>query len=107
MGLHISYCESYEATEKEEDHRYIRLVQQLVEDQIKKPNTLIAACVSAKDDMENQIINTLIRKYDPDGTRTIGVITKVDTIEDGLEDSWVEIVEVTRKNFSYARFILI
>jgi hypothetical protein len=84
------------ATENFRDQRYIELVQHLVEDQIRKPNTLIAACVSAKDDMENQIINTLVRKYDPNGQRTIGIITKIDTIEDGLEDKWLEVVENRR-----------
>jgi len=84
------------ATENARDQRYIQLVQNLVEDQIKKPNTLIAACVSAKDDMENQIINTLVRKYDPNGQRTIGIITKIDTIEEGLEEKWLEIVENRR-----------
>jgi len=84
------------ATESARDQKYIQLVQNLVEDQIRKPNTLIAACVSAKDDMENQIINTLVRKYDPNGQRTIGIITKIDTIEEGLEDKWLEIVENQR-----------
>ena len=46
--------------------------------------------------MENQIINTLVRNYDPDGQRTIGIITKVDTIEEGLEDKWLDVVENKR-----------
>jgi len=84
------------ATEKRQDQRYIRLVKDLVEDCIRKPNTLIAACVSAKDDMENQIINTLVRKHDPQGVRTIGIVTKVDTIEEGLESKWMDIIEGKR-----------
>ena len=43
--------------------------------------------------MENQIINHLCRKHDPEGLRTIGILTKVDTIEHGLESNWIDILE--------------
>ena len=81
------------AIEKEEDTLYIELVSNLVRDTLRKPNTLIAAVISCKDDMENQIINQLARTYDPKGIRTIGILTKVDTIEKGLEGPWINVLE--------------
>ena len=81
------------ATEDPNDAQYIQLVKKLVIDTISKPNTLIACVVSCKDDMENQMINQLAREYDPKGDRTIGILTKVDTIETGLEASWINVLK--------------
>ena len=52
----------------------------LVESYIKNPRSIIMAVISAKNDKENQIVITFAEKYDPDGNRTIGVITKPDTL---------------------------
>ena len=81
------------AVEDQNDTKYIDLVMNMVLDYIKNDNTLIAAVISCKDDMENQIINTLIKKYDPNGMRSIGILTKVDTIEDGTHGTWVNVLK--------------
>lgn len=44
---------------------------------------LIVAVVSCKDDPENQPVISMAAKVDPTGIRTIGLLTKPDTIEDG------------------------
>ena len=80
------------AIEKKEDAKFIDLVKNLIVDTVKKPNTLIAAVISCKDDMENQMINQLARTYDPTGSRTIGILTKIDMIEDGVEAEWINIL---------------
>ena len=81
------------AIEKKEDAKFIDLVKNLIVDTIKKPNTLIACVISCKDDMENQMINQLSRQYDPTGSRTIGILTKIDTIEHGLEQEWIKVLQ--------------
>ena len=81
------------AMAKKEDQKYIDLVRNLVVDTVKKPNTLIAAVISCKDDMENQLINRLAREHDPTGSRTIGILTKVDCIEPGTEKDWIDVLQ--------------
>lgn len=55
-------------------------VYSLVESYIKNPRSIIMAVISAKNDKENQIVITFAEAYDPNGDRTIGVITKPDTL---------------------------
>jgi Dynamin central region/Dynamin family len=55
-------------------------VYSLVESYIKNPRSIIMAVISAKNDKENQIVITFAETYDPNGDRTIGVITKPDTL---------------------------
>ena len=52
----------------------------LVESYINNPRSIIMAVISAKNDKENQIVISFAQKYDPKGERTIGVITKPDTL---------------------------
>ncbi|RMZ91142.1 hypothetical protein DV736_g1599, partial [Chaetothyriales sp. CBS 134916] len=55
-------------------------VTSLVQNYIKNPRSIIMAVVSAKSDPELQITLTFAHEHDPDGNRTIGVITKPDTL---------------------------
>jgi hypothetical protein len=47
---------------------------------MKEPRSIILAVVSAKNDYANQIVLKLARAADKKGTRTLGVITKPDTL---------------------------
>lgn len=40
-----------------------------------------------------QQVLTLARAADPDGNRTIGVLTKADTIEDDTHDGWLRVLK--------------
>ncbi|RMD44512.1 hypothetical protein DV735_g726, partial [Chaetothyriales sp. CBS 134920] len=55
-------------------------VTALVKNYIKNPRSIIMAVVSAKSDPELQITLRFAHDHDPDGNRTIGVITKPDTL---------------------------
>ncbi|RMZ80081.1 hypothetical protein DV737_g3175, partial [Chaetothyriales sp. CBS 132003] len=55
-------------------------VTSLVKNYIRNPRSIIMAVVSAKSDPELQITLTFAHEHDPDGNRTIGVITKPDTL---------------------------
>ncbi|KPI36498.1 Interferon-induced GTP-binding protein Mx [Cyphellophora attinorum] len=57
-----------------------QVVTSLVESYIENPRSIIMAVISAKNDKENQIVITFAEKHDPKGDRTIGVITKPDTL---------------------------
>src|ERR1700735_317094 len=52
---------------------------------MKEPRSVILAVVSAKNDHANQIVLKLARATDKEGTRTLGVITKPDTLVAGSE----------------------
>lgn len=52
---------------------------------MKEPRSIILAVVSAKNDYVNQIVLKLARATDKSGNRTLGVITKPDTLIPGSE----------------------
>ena len=63
----------------------VELVQDVVQSYMKAPRSVILAVVSAKNDYANQIVLKLARAADKQGTRTLGVITKPDTLIAGSE----------------------
>ncbi|KAF2179566.1 hypothetical protein K469DRAFT_673970 [Zopfia rhizophila CBS 207.26] len=64
------------------------MAEQIAAGYMKKSKTIILAVVSASHDIATQQALSLAKKYDPDGSRTMGIITKPDRIEgsEGLMD---------------------
>ncbi|KAK5734604.1 hypothetical protein LTR17_008825 [Elasticomyces elasticus] len=60
-------------------------VRRLVEDYMGRPRSIILAVVSAKSDFALQEVTELARRLDPKGLRTLGLITKPDTLYAGSE----------------------
>ena len=56
----------------------VKLIHELVQDYIAEKRTIMLAVISAKDDFANQGILTKCKAVDPDGQRTLGIITKPD-----------------------------
>ncbi|KAI8923099.1 P-loop containing nucleoside triphosphate hydrolase protein [Entophlyctis helioformis] len=77
--------------DKREDSIYIDMIQDLVRSYISHERTIILSVISCKDEIENQAIVSMARDVDPTGSRTIGVLTKPDTIESGTTDRWAAI----------------
>ncbi len=50
---------------------------------ISQPNALILALTSANQDIANSDALKLAKEVDPKGERTIGVITKIDLMDEG------------------------
>jgi Dynamin family/Dynamin central region len=63
----------------------VKLVHSLVSRYLQNPRSIILAVVSAKNDSGNQIILENARDVDPQGLRTLGIITKPDTLKKGSE----------------------
>ncbi|KAL8410370.1 hypothetical protein RB596_000180 [Gaeumannomyces avenae] len=61
----------------------VELIQDVVQSYMREPRCIILAVVSAKNDFANQIVLKLARTANPSGTRTLGVITKPDTLVPG------------------------
>ncbi|KAH5707452.1 hypothetical protein HBI20_205330 [Parastagonospora nodorum] len=70
---------------KQQSEADIELVQDVVKSYMKEPRSIILAVVSAKNDYANQIVLKLARAADRAGTRTLGVITKPDTLIPGSD----------------------
>ncbi len=69
---------------KQQSASDVELVQNLVQSYIAESRSIILAVVSAKNDYANQIVLRLARAADKMGVRTLGEITKPDTL---IEDS--------------------
>ncbi|CAE6498607.1 unnamed protein product [Rhizoctonia solani] len=71
----------------------IELVKGLVTSYISRPSCLILLTISCESDFENQGAGRLAREHDPQGLRTIGVLTKPDRIERGSEGPWISMIK--------------
>lgn len=60
-------------------------VKKTVHGYMKRPRSIILAVVSAKSDFALQEVTELARELDPKGTRTLGLITKPDTLDAGSD----------------------
>lgn len=69
----------------EQDDNDVDTVHTLADSYIANSRTIILAVVQAGNDISNQPIIKKSKKYDKDGERTIGVITKPDLINDGTQ----------------------
>ncbi|KAF7898456.1 hypothetical protein EAF00_004902 [Botryotinia globosa] len=61
----------------------VETVAAITEHYIKQPRTICLAVISAKNDIANQQILKRVRAHDPHGDRTLGIITKPDTLDKG------------------------
>ncbi|KAL1739056.1 P-loop containing nucleoside triphosphate hydrolase protein, partial [Schizophyllum fasciatum] len=71
----------------------IALVENLVKSYIKKPSCVILLTVACETDFENQGAHRLAKEFDPDGKRTVGVLTKPDRIPNGEEHHWIAFIK--------------
>ena len=69
---------------------------------LENPRSIILAVVSAKNDIGNQIILRRARQVDPQGLRTLGIITKPDLLVKGSksEEAFIALARNEEVNFS-------
>ncbi|KAF2703656.1 hypothetical protein K504DRAFT_443514 [Pleomassaria siparia CBS 279.74] len=60
-------------------------VKKMVRSYMQRPRSIILAVVSAKGDIALQDVTELAHELDPNGTRTLGLITKPDTLDVGSD----------------------
>lgn len=70
---------------------YVEMIKGMVVMMINRPNVIIAKTITAMDDPENQAVNQEAKTADPDGSRTIGIITKPDNVPKGEHGKWLEL----------------
>ena len=74
------------AENKQQSAADVELVKVLVKSYVANTRSIILAVVSAKNDYANQIVTKLAREVDPKGLRTLGIITKPDTLHVGSDN---------------------
>lgn len=84
----------------------IELVRDLVTSYICKPSCLILLTVTCETDFENQGAHHMAKQHDPNGERTIGVLTKPDRIPDGEEDYWLSFVRDEAEHLANGWFMV-
>ncbi|KAI1827327.1 dynamin family protein [Xylaria intraflava] len=80
---------------KQQSAEDVELVKDVVTHYMKQPRSIILAVISAKNDYANQIVLKLARMADRGGTRTMGVITKPDTLMpgSGSEEAYISLAQ--------------
>ncbi|KAL2255616.1 hypothetical protein VTK26DRAFT_3003 [Humicola hyalothermophila] len=68
---------------KDQTKSDVNLVRDTVRSYMEQPRCIILAVISAKNDFANQVVLDLAQEADPSGNRTLGVITKPDTLTPG------------------------
>ncbi|KAE8551174.1 hypothetical protein EYB25_007410 [Talaromyces marneffei] len=88
IGLHLSVVDLPGLIEVPDDNRDdedVNAVMDMVTAYLESSRTIILAVVQASNDVATQKIIRLARHHDPEGQRTVGIITKPDLINVGSE----------------------
>ncbi|KAK8147552.1 hypothetical protein G3M48_001451 [Beauveria asiatica] len=75
----------FRAGNREQTTKDAKVVQKMVRGYVRNPRSIILAVVSAKNDFALQEITEMARELDPKGIRTLGLITKPDTLDAGSD----------------------
>lgn len=80
---------------KDQSEADVKLVHSLVGDYIAEKRTIMLAVISAKNDFANQGILNKCKEVDPNGQRTLGIITKPDFLRSGSanEMTWINLAQ--------------
>ncbi|KAG8941212.1 hypothetical protein FRC03_004699 [Tulasnella sp. 419] len=91
------------------DTKLVKGVEDLVISHIKQPNTLILLVMAMNDEVTNQKADGLAKRVDPDGKRTIGVLTKPDMISATGEfktcQYWLDVLEGRKLPLTHGYYV--
>ena len=71
----------------------IEIVNRIVQGYVSNPRSIILAVVPANVDLATEEILNIAAEHDPDGSRTIGVLTKPDLVDRGAEQGVMSVLE--------------
>jgi GTP-binding protein EngB required for normal cell division len=84
-GLHLTVVDLPGLISVSENPDDMEIVDNLVDGYLKSSRTIILTVVPASNDIDTQSIIQRARKFDREGVRTVGIITKPDLINTGTE----------------------
>ncbi|KAK7178145.1 dynamin family protein [Paraphaeosphaeria sporulosa] len=98
----------FEASSRSQSDSDSATVKSLVLRYMRSPRSIILAVVSAKNDFNNQSITRYSRQIDPSGLRTLGLITKPDTLHKGSdsESFYIELAQNKEVQFKLGWHVL-
>ncbi|CAF4731267.1 unnamed protein product, partial [Rotaria magnacalcarata] len=70
-----------QVTSRQQDSGSVDIIQELIQDYLDRPSTIILAIIQACNDIETSAAIKYAKMFDPDGERTIGVLTKLDLVD--------------------------
>jgi len=82
------------------------MVRNMVHGYMKNPRSVMLAVVPANVDIATQEILEMAEEVDPDGHRTIGVLTKPDLVDKGAENSVVELIKGRRHQLTLGWYVV-
>ncbi|RPB13528.1 P-loop containing nucleoside triphosphate hydrolase protein [Morchella conica CCBAS932] len=92
-----------QTTESESENYLIDLVTGLAKEYINQPDCLILLALTMKDDAVNQSAARIAHEYGEE--RTIGALTKPDTVGPGEYDQWVNILRGNSHRLKHGYFV--
>ncbi|OJJ45924.1 hypothetical protein ASPZODRAFT_546800 [Penicilliopsis zonata CBS 506.65] len=84
-GLHLTIVDLPGLIAVSDNEEDVATVERLVDSYLKNPRSIILAVVPASSDVDTQGIIQRARRFDQEGVRTVGIITKPDLINAGTE----------------------
>ncbi|CAF3969582.1 unnamed protein product [Rotaria sp. Silwood2] len=85
-----------QVTSKQQDSTSVNMIEELIQEYLDKPSTIILAIIQACNDIETSAAIKYAKMFDPDGERTIGVLTKIDLVDRGAEQKLLEVFDNKR-----------
>ena len=87
----------FRAGNKQQSDNDVATVRSMVEKYMVRPRSIILAVVSAKNEYVLQEVTSMAKHADPEGLRTMGLITKPDTLDVGSDSEgyWVSLAQNT------------
>ncbi|KAM3500282.1 hypothetical protein MY10362_006537 [Beauveria mimosiformis] len=86
----------FRAGNREQTTKDAKVVHKMVRGYVRNPRSIILAVVSAKNDFALQEITEMARELDPKGIRTLGLITKPDTLDAGSDSEAAVVNDVVK-----------
>lgn len=98
----------YHAADEFQTTEGVEFVESLVLSYIRSKRSVILAVISAKSDIALQKVTAFTRRVDPNGSRTMGIITKPDTLPKGseMERSFLDLAMNKRVSFRLGWHVL-
>lgn len=91
----------FRAGNRDQSVKDAETVSKMVRGYVERPRSIILAVVSAKSDFALQEITELARELDPEGIRTLGLITKPDALDVGSDSEAAYVRLAQNKDVSF------
>ncbi|EPS35254.1 hypothetical protein H072_11594 [Dactylellina haptotyla CBS 200.50] len=82
------------------------LIRNLIQTYIEDPRTIIMAVMDGRNNLANQEVFRMARAVDPDGKRTVGIITKCDAVQAGDEHGVIQIASNKIERLNHGWFVV-